>query len=363
MNGTPAISAPSASALSASPRPAGRGGVPHWGLAGGEVFSPGQPLAPSPGLSGAHGDPRQFAYPAGYNIAQRPRATEQTSFEQLRTLAALFDGISLCERVYFDLLGRLELRLVPRAEVLAEGEDGTGYRWREAARRVSAFLESPDRSQDLRAWLVAFVRDLLEIDAVAIYTRQTRGGALDAFLLIAGETIKPLLDLSGRAPRPPAPAYQQFLYGMPAGDYTTGPTRLHPRDQPHRQPLRPLARRAHPPACQPGPCASSTSTSPASPTAHPARHHRAARLQRLDPEQIQTYERTFNGLLAGNDSQRVRARMLPSGRSGCPSPATIPSSTSTASCSTSPSPPSASPWTSSASPRPATAAPARRKRR
>ena|SRR5258706_11367239 len=31
----------------------------------------------------------------GYNIVSRPRITEQTSFEQLRNLAALFDGIQL----------------------------------------------------------------------------------------------------------------------------------------------------------------------------------------------------------------------------------------------------------------------------
>ena len=123
-------------------------------------------MAPSPGLTAAHGAPRQFAYPAGYNIASRPRGAEETSCEQLRTLAALYDGVQLCERVYFDLLGRLELRLVPRAEALAEGEDGSGSSWREAARRVAAFLESPDPTQDLRAWLVAFVHDLLEIDAI-----------------------------------------------------------------------------------------------------------------------------------------------------------------------------------------------------
>jgi hypothetical protein len=306
MKGTPAISAPFA-----LPSPHRRG-------VGGEVFSPGQPLAPSPGLGGAHGDPRQFAYPAGYNIAQRPRATEQTTFEQLRTLAALYDGISLCERVYFDLLGRLELRLVPRAEVLAEGEDGSGYRWREAERRVAAFLESPDRSQDLRAWLVAFVRDLLEIDAVAIYTRRTRGGALHALELIAGETIKPLLDLSGRAPLPPAPAYQQFLYGLPAGDYTTDQLdyirETSRTDSPYG--LSRVERIL-------------------------LRVNQALRKQHFDlarftdgvtplgiieppdsndwtPEQVDTYERTFNGLLAGNDSQRVRARMLPSGAKWVP---------------------------------------------
>jgi hypothetical protein len=31
------------------------------------------------------------------------------------------------------------------------------------------------------------------------------------------------------------------------------------------------------------------------------------------PEQIETFERTFNGLLAGSDQMRVRAKMLPSG--------------------------------------------------
>jgi hypothetical protein len=54
------------------------------------------------------------------------------------------------------------------------------------------FLESPNRAQDLRTWLVAFVRDLLEIDAVAIYTHRTRSGRLHALELVAGDTIKPL---------------------------------------------------------------------------------------------------------------------------------------------------------------------------
>src|SRR5579864_2095910 len=97
------------------------------------AFPPGEPLAPVPGIAGPDGAPRQWAYPVGYNIAQRPRATEQTSFEQLRNLAALYDGVQLCERVYFDLLGRLELRVVPRADLLAEGEDPRAPRWRDPA--------------------------------------------------------------------------------------------------------------------------------------------------------------------------------------------------------------------------------------
>lgn len=145
-------------------------------------FAPGTP-APPTALDGIGRQPRQWAYPVGFNLTQRPRATETTTFEQLRNLAALYDGIQICERVYFDLIGRLELRVLPRTELLADGEDATAPRWREPAQRIEALLESPDRIQDLRSWLVAFVRDLLEIDAVAVYTRLTRSGQLYALEL------------------------------------------------------------------------------------------------------------------------------------------------------------------------------------
>ncbi|HEU0026686.1 MAG TPA: hypothetical protein VFQ25_06180, partial [Ktedonobacterales bacterium] len=103
---------------------------------GGGMLAPGAPIRPTPGLGGPGGGPRQWAFPPGYNIAQLPRSTEQTSFAQLRGLAALYDGIQLCERVYFDLLGRLEPRILPRAELLAAGENPAAPRWREPARRI-----------------------------------------------------------------------------------------------------------------------------------------------------------------------------------------------------------------------------------
>jgi hypothetical protein len=289
--------------------PLGREPIPQ----GAAIFPPGEPLRPTPGIEGAGGRPRQWAFPVGYNIGQRPRATEQTSFEQLRNLAALYDGIQLCERVDFDLLGRLELRVLPRADALADGEDGSEPRWREPARRVEAFLESPDRAQDLRSWLVAFVRDLLEIDAVAVYTRLTRGGALHALELVDGRLIKPLVDESGRAPQPPAPAYQQFLYGVPGGWYTLDELD-YLRETARTESVYGLSRVER----------------------ILLRVNQALRKQDFDlarftdgvtplgiiepsdavpwtPEQIETFERTFNGLLAGSDQMRVRAKMLPSG--------------------------------------------------
>ncbi|HEV2237272.1 MAG TPA: phage portal protein, partial [Ktedonobacterales bacterium] len=277
------------------------------------LFPPGQPLTPIPGLTPPDGAPRQWAFPVGYNIGQRPRATEQASFEQLRNLATLYDGVQLCERVYFDLLGRLEPRVAPRSELLAEGEPASAPRWREPARRIEAWLEAPDRAQDLRSWLVAFVRDLLELDAVAIYARRTRGGGLHALELVDSSSIKPLIDVRGRTPEPPDPAYQQFVYGVPGGWYS--------RDE--LDYLRETAR--------------TDSVYGLSRVERVIlRVNQALRKQDFDlarftdgatplgvmtlpaesvwtPEQVRLFEETFNGLLAGNDQMRVRARVLPPG--------------------------------------------------
>jgi hypothetical protein len=59
------------------------------------LFGPGVAQPGIRGLAGREGMPRQWACGASYNVAQRPRGTEQTSFEQLRNLAALYDGVQL----------------------------------------------------------------------------------------------------------------------------------------------------------------------------------------------------------------------------------------------------------------------------
>lgn len=308
----PALSAPRT--LPAQPPVVGNlpmGGASN--LSQGSAFPPGEPILPTPGIEAPDGGPRQFAYPIGYNIAQRPRATEQTSFEALRNLAALYDGIQLCERVYFDLLGRLELRVVPRADLLADGEDPRAPRWRNPAAAIEGFLETPDRVQDLRSWLVAFVRDLLEVDAVAVYRRRDRAGRLYGLELVAGDTIKPLIEAHGRTPLPPEPAYQQFVYGVPAGWYTLdeldylretartesvyGISRVERIILRVNQALRKqdfdLARFTD----------GSTPLGIIAPPSDLA----------WTPEQLRAFEQTFNGLMAGNDAMRVRARALPPG--------------------------------------------------
>jgi hypothetical protein len=64
------------------------------------------------------------------------------------------------------------------------------------------------------------VEEMLVIDAMCVYPRETRGGQLYGFELVDGATIKRVLDNTGRTPLPPDPAYQQILKGIPAVDYT-----------------------------------------------------------------------------------------------------------------------------------------------
>ncbi len=276
--------------------------IPSHGIT---AFTPGQPVRPGPGIVAQDGTPRQFTFPSGYNIAQRPRALELTPFETLRQFAALYEGVQLCERVYLDILGRLELRVVPRDS--SETPDHA------MARRIEDFLARPDGERDLRGWMAAATRDLLEIDALAIYRRRRRDGKLWALELVDGSTIKPLIDDLGRRPQPPAPAYQQFVWGMPAGLYTTdeldylcetprtdsvyGVSRveriLYCINQALRKQAFDLARYTD--------------------GVVPAGILYPPEDSEWTMDQLVEYERQFNALLAGNNQQRMRVKVAPPG--------------------------------------------------
>src|SRR5690348_3054674 len=57
------------------------------------MFLPGNPLRPVPGLGDGEQGPCQYAYHAGANIIPAPRHDEAVSFDTLRNLASLYEGI------------------------------------------------------------------------------------------------------------------------------------------------------------------------------------------------------------------------------------------------------------------------------
>lgn len=95
-------------------------------------------------------------------------------------------------------------------------------KYRDEIDRLNEFWALPDRKNgyDFEAWIKLMLEEQLVWDALAIYPRMTYGGQLHDFRIIDGSTIKPLLDEEGGRPEPPAPAYQQILYGFPRGEYT-----------------------------------------------------------------------------------------------------------------------------------------------
>jgi len=85
---------------------------------------------------------------------------------------------------------------------------------------VQRFFECPDRRMGFtfRQWLSEAIFNLMAFDAWVVYPQYTLGGKLESLSNIDPQTIKVLRDNQGFIPRPPAPAYQQVLYGFPRNE-------------------------------------------------------------------------------------------------------------------------------------------------
>ena len=87
--------------------------------------------------------------------------------------------------------------------------------------RVQQFFDNPDprMGQSFSEWLTSIIFSHLVYDGIAISPNYNLGGELTSLSVIDTPTIKILLDNQGFLPQPPAPAYQQILYGFPRGEY------------------------------------------------------------------------------------------------------------------------------------------------
>lgn len=196
-------------------------------------LGPGQPLEPSQAVVLPSG-PRQWSYPLQYNTYPQPRSSEANSFEKLRNLGMLYDGVMLCEQVWLDTVAKLSLVIKPRPELITDTADSGDQQFTEDIKRYKEFFAWPDRDNglDLKSWMRSAVRDQLQIDAVCVHVRRSKGGGVYSLELVAGDTIKPLLDERGRRPLPPYAAYQQYIYGGTPGDLYSTDDLLYIRETP-----------------------------------------------------------------------------------------------------------------------------------
>lgn len=277
------------------------------------LFSPGIPLAPQPNLNPG-GYPISWRFPIAANTFPVDRTNqnpEVPSFQQLRNLAKLYNGVTLCERCWLDLVPRMKLKIELKPEYIAAGADPKDYQ-----AEISYFMswfESPDKQHDLHSWIRMALREQTQVDELYIYKRKKRGGGLYAMELVAGDQIKPLLDDWGKIPQPPSYAYQQYPWGIPGAwfrsdeliHYQESPAADNPYGQSRIERIIMLVNQAL--------RKQKKDLSHFTEGNIPQGMMLVPENATWTPDQIDSFEQAWNALLAGNATQQVRMRFTQPG--------------------------------------------------
>lgn len=188
-------------------------------------FGPLNPIVPV-APEGTKG--RALQYLPGYNVLSgQTRALEPLGFNDLRMLARNLDLCTAAIETRKDQVETVnwEFRVKGHQK---RSKDTPDPRLKE----LEDFFANPDPDSGLTAkrWERKLLDDVLIIDQPAIYKAMNRGGKPYALRILDGATIKPLLDAKGQPPVRPNPAYQQWLFGVPAGDFTVDELLVMPRN-------------------------------------------------------------------------------------------------------------------------------------
>jgi hypothetical protein len=278
------------------------------------MYAPGAPLVPAAGIEPPEGA-RQFEYQPGYNVASLPRSTESTAFAQLRMIALLTDAVQIAEQVYFDIFTRLKLVVGFEEGTIPDGESEQDKKWRAISKPAEDWLQFPDGQRPVGNWTYAAWRDVAELGYSTIFLRRNRIGDIISLDLVDSATMKPLIDGRGRQPLPPFPAWQQFLWGVPAGRYTNEQIyslaegdrteSIYPISRIERilLSLNMLLRKQNLDMTR-----FTDGSIPEGVIAPPADGE-----TEWDADHMEEYERLVNGLIAGNDRRKVRLKVIPPG--------------------------------------------------
>lgn len=185
-------------------------------------FGPNQPLQPI----AQQVEGRQWDYPVGYNLRLVPKDSEGITFAQLRQLADGYDILRL-------LIERRKDQMVQMRWDIKAIDPDQKVEDDPRVQELRDFFKVPDGRVTWQTWLRMLLEDMLVCDNAAVYPRFDNGpGKPPSKLeLICGDTIKPIIDATGRTPAPPDVAYQQILKGIPAADYSADALVYCPRNR------------------------------------------------------------------------------------------------------------------------------------
>ncbi len=197
----------------------------------GGLFPPGVPLLPAPlnapRTDTGQPDLRRSEFPVSANLTRD--AQKLVPWTTLRAAADQVDIIRRCIQVRKVEQSQLDWDFtVDRRTCEAAGAKTSREKadlrsnYIDDIGHLVEFWQMPDRTNGFtwNEWLDLLLEEYFVVDALSIYPRMDLGGNLHSLEIIDGTTIKPLLDERGNRPAPPNPAYQQWLYGFPRGEYT-----------------------------------------------------------------------------------------------------------------------------------------------
>jgi 8-oxo-dGTP pyrophosphatase MutT (NUDIX family) len=207
------------------------------------AFAPAPPIIPTPvdqpPPGGSYPGPRWWQYRQAWNLPTPPgtEGLKLASFDQLRTLSQKYSVARACIELRLEEIRGLEwsVALTTNAAKAYRGDSGTMRELGEKIAGFTKFFRRPDPDfWNFDSFMNALLEEIFVYDALSVIFRPKlgaylsgmsgkglMGSDLDSLNLVSGPTIRPLVDLQGGHPRPPAPAYQQFLYGVPRSDYMT----------------------------------------------------------------------------------------------------------------------------------------------
>jgi len=168
-----------------------------------EPFAPGRPLNP---YFGYNRPPRAWNYQVGRNISTRPRQY-RVPFDTLTNLIQSYDVAQVCIRHVID-----DLRSMPLLFSAQEGVDDDVTADIDTARK---FWRRPDGEQSWHEWFGSWAQDIFRYDGGCLYKRRDLTNKVIGLDIVDTRTISPLIDYMGRRPDPPAPAFLQFVQGLP----------------------------------------------------------------------------------------------------------------------------------------------------
>lgn len=201
-------------------------------------------------------EPRQWKYRVGWNFPTTPDTDKGINHELLRTIA---DSVWLFRRAIeirkAELCG-LEWEIVGAGRTGRERKENS-QRHEALIRYLSDFFRYPEgyfsfttpddqwwarhrqgveRREwvrrglvDWQDWFNALLEDYFVGDWTCVWPQRTLGGEMLGLRRVDGAHIKALLDLDGRMPPPPMPAWQQYLYGVPRASWAANELYYWPR--------------------------------------------------------------------------------------------------------------------------------------